>query len=165
MDTKQVITEIKIGESSLQLFLQEKVPLVEVNGQIYAFFLHLIQAIPLLADHSYLEAYARISNFYWKANRFCFIDSIEEYQDFYTKRIQFEKNNPLDLFEYRLTDYKIFDVSVMHGPKIQQNELIYFTYNRSNYIPYKVISPFPYHLNQPIHYQILPIIVLEHCQD
>jgi hypothetical protein len=69
-----------------------------------------------------------------------------------------EKKHPSDVFPYRLTDYKIFDVSVMHDPCVEEGHLLYFVYHTTTGLPYRVVCPFPYtSTSTVIHYQILPI--------
>lgn len=159
MNTRQLHKELKLDSHLLFLFLQGKTPSIEWEDQSYASLWHLIQQLPILSDPSYIEQFAYISNFFWKAGEFCYIESISDYQNFYKQRIEQEKKCLVDLFEYRLTDYKVFDVSVMHIPRIENNQLVYFTYNATNRVPYRVVCPFPYHLNSTyVHYQVLPIL-------
>ena len=111
-----------------------------------------------MSDSKYIEQFALISNFFWKAGQFQLIDSITEYQNFYLERIRLEKQHPQNVYDYRLTDFKIFDVSVMHAPKIIDKQLVYFTFNAANRVPYRVVCPFPYPLESTyVHYQILSI--------
>jgi len=158
MTTKQFITEIKIDHCLCRLSLKGETPIVDYDNQTYHFLWNLVQTIPILSDAKHLHSFAQISNFYWKANHFHFIESIENYQKFYLNQVEQEKREPTDIFKYRLTDYKIFDVSVMHSPKVEHEQLAYFTYNLETGIPYRVVCPFPYHLKHAVHYQILPII-------
>jgi len=158
MSNRQLVQETQIGAETCSFFMHGQAPVVEYNQQTYPFLWSLLQDIPQLCETTHLTHFAKISNFYWKAGNFQFIDSIEEYQKFYLARVKFEQDNPADLFEFRLTDFKIFDVSVMHPPEVENEQLSYFTYNKLTFIPYRVVCPFPYHLQQNVHYQILPII-------
>ncbi len=158
MTEKQCIQELKVENQSCLLHLQGEFPFVEFNQQTYSFLWQLLHVLPTLSDPKNIDLFAQISNFYWKAGKFQYIHAIEEYQKFYTDRIKQEKTNPDAHFDYKLTDYKIFDVSVLHAPQIESNQAIYFTYDSSTYIPYRVTCAFPYHQKQAVHYQILPII-------
>lgn len=151
-------TRITFGPHTISLILQGKAPSAVIDNQSFAFLWPLIQQYRLLSDPAHIKEFAVISNFFWKAGEFQFIESIPEYQKFYLDRVEFEKKNPADLLEYRLTDFKEFDVSLMHPPTIEKGFLYYYTYQQSNWIPYRVVCPFPYHLESShVHYQVLPI--------
>lgn len=150
--------KMTIGPYTMNLLLQEQIPLVEWNDQSYAHIWVLVQHCPLLSDPAHLKAFAEISNFLWKAGQFQCIDCIADYQTHYVEQVKLEKKHPGDIFPYRLTDYKIFDVSGMHNPRLENGNLIYYVYNTANGLPYRVICPFPYTGNSTlVHYQILPI--------
>lgn len=158
MSTKEMVKELNVAEHSLILYLQGKIPHVDYKNECFTFLWNLIEKIPELSEELYIQQFAYLSNFYWKAGEFQVIESIPEYQKFYLNRIEMERNQQADIFEYRLTDYKIFDVSVMHAPKVENKQLIYYTYNTSNKLPYRVVCPFPYHLTSTyVHYQVLPL--------
>lgn len=153
------IKKIMIGQLSLQLLLRDQYPYVEYDGRIFQHIWLLAQECILLSDSAYLAQFAEISNFFWKGLSFRFIEDIEGYQKFYHQRIQEEKQCPGDIFPYRLTDYKIFDVSIMHLPQVSEGTLRFFVYQVETGLPYRVICPFPYLANSThVHYQILPIV-------
>lgn len=152
------IKEILIGKNSLRLLMQDQTPLVEFENQYIHHIWILSQQITLLTDVAYLNEFSQISNFLWKGLQFLFIDQIAEYQNFYLTQVELEKKQPNDVFAYRLTDYKIFDISVMCEPHINAGHLHYFVYQAETGIPYRVVCPFPYtSLSTLVHYQILPI--------
>ena len=158
MNAQGFVKELKFGSESISLFLHDQVPIAGYENQTFTFLWGLIEKIPSLSDTRYIAQFAHLSNFFWKAGQFECVENIEEYQRFYVERVELERKQPADLFEYRLTDYKIFDVSVMHAPRVEDKQLVYFTYNKGNGLPYRVVCPFPYHLNSShVHYQILPI--------
>ncbi|MFI5343173.1 MAG: hypothetical protein ACHQUC_03020 [Chlamydiales bacterium] len=158
MKQKELVKELKFGPHRICLFFQDQIPIAIHDEQTFTFLWELIEKIPPLSDALYLSEFAFLSNFFWKAGQFQYIECIESYQKYYLERVELERSQPVDLFEYRLTDYKIFDVSVMHPPKVENRQLIYFTCNVTNGLPYRVVCPFPYHLESThVHYQILPI--------
>lgn len=159
MHTKMFIKEILLGQDSLALILKGQTPLIEWNNRAFTHLWSVVDQFPLLSDPRFIKEFAEVSNFLWKGIQFRCIASIPDYQEQYWERIELEKKNPADLFEYRLTDYKTFDVSVMHEPRIEEDQLIYFVYQVSTGLPYKVVCPFPYpHDSTLVHYQILPVL-------
>lgn len=158
MSFSTAIKEISVGPYTLRLFMQDQTPLVECEGQFYNHVWLLSQQLSCFSDPTYLKEFAEISNFLWKGLLFQFIDQIADYQRFYIEQVELEKKCPSDLFPYRLTDYKIFDVSVMHPPRLEEGNLFYFVYHTTTALPYRVVSPFPYTSTSTlVHYQILPL--------
>jgi hypothetical protein len=152
------VKEIPLGPYTLRLIMQDQTPLVERDGQFFNHVWLLSQQMPLLSDPAYIKQFAEISNFLWKGLQFQYIESVADYQKFYTEQVELEKRCPTDIFQYRLTDYKIFDVSVMHEPRLDDEQLFYYVYNTSTGLPYRVVCPFPYNgASTLVHYQILPI--------
>lgn len=160
MKSTELIKEIRVGSANLQLVMEDQTPLIEWEGETFQHLWLLIHHMPLLCELSYLDRFAEISNFLWKGLQFEYIHSVSDYQRFYLDQIDCEKRCPSDLFRYRLTDYKIFDVSVMHPPLLEEKRLYYFVFNTSTGLPYRVVAPFPYHeTSTVVHYQILPLKV------
>lgn len=158
MDLQVPIKELQVGPHSICLSLKQQQPVVIVQNQIYAHLWFLTDAIPELSDPQHLIPFAQISNFFWKGIHFQYVECIASYQKHYIERVELERRHPADVFEYRLTDYKIFDVSVMHEPKIEHDHLIYFVYQVATGLPYRVVCPYPYKSTSTlVHYQILPI--------
>lgn len=150
--------DITIGKNWLQLLLEDETPVVEFDFQTFNHIWILNQHLPSLSDPLYIKEFAEIANFLWKGLSFTFIDQIEEYKKFYIEHVELEKQHPSDVFPFRLTDYQIFDVSVMHDPKIEKNLLHFFVYQTATAIPYQVVCPFPYDSSSTVvRYQILPI--------
>lgn len=153
------VEEIQVGPHLIKLSIRKDKPIAELDQQQYTQLWFLVQNCPLLSDPKYLKEFARISNFFWKGLVFRYVDSIAEFQHAYHQQIELEKRCLGDIFPYRLTDYKIFDVSVMHEPRLDNGSLYYFVYNTSNGLPYRVVCPFPYTTTSTlVHYQILPIV-------
>ncbi|MBA3722032.1 MAG: hypothetical protein H0W88_06495 [Parachlamydiaceae bacterium] len=159
MDTKVYINEITIENQTLFLILNNENPRIEWNNQIFSHLWFLIGKLPALSNPVYIEQFAEIANFYWKGIQYKCIENIPAFQKQYQEQVKLERLHPADIFPYRLTDYKIFDVSIMHEPKLHEGQLIYFTFNTQTGLPYRVVCPFPYPAASTlIHYQILPII-------
>lgn len=152
------VKEIPLGPYTLRLIMQDQTPLIECDGEVFNHVWLLSQHIAILSDPAYIKQFAEISNFLWKGLQFQFIEDVVDYQNFYIEQIELEKKCPSDVFQYRLTDYKIFDVSVMHEPLLDEGQLFYYVYNTSTALPYRVVCPFPYSATSTlVHYQILPI--------
>jgi hypothetical protein len=160
MEERVFIKEIMIENHVISLCIQNQTPIVECNHQRFANVWLLVDHIHLLSHLDYLQEFAEISNFFWKGTQFQFIESISNYQRLYKERVELEKKHPADIFEYRLTDFKLFDVSVMHPPQVEQGQLSYFVFNVTNGLPYRVVCPFPYTASTStfVHYQLLPIL-------
>ncbi len=157
MPLPSMFKQLSIGPHQLSFFLQGKTALVEFENQSYAHLWFLVQQLPLLSDSLFLREFAQVSNFFWKGAEFEFIESITDYQNHYIQQVELEKRYPSDVFPYRLTDFKIFDVSVMHDPLLDLGQLMYFVYHTENGLPYRVVCPFPYtSASTLVHYQILP---------
>lgn len=160
MNTKMLVKEINVEKETIFLYLQDQAPLVECQNQRFANIWLLVNHVAALSRIEYIKEFAEISNFFWKGIEFQFIHSIAHYQKQYQERVALEKMHPADVFEYRLTDFKIFDVSSMHDPKVEHQKLIYFVYNINNGLPYRVVCPFPYTISTStlVHYQLLPLL-------
>ncbi len=156
----QLVKEIIIENDIISLFIQDQLPIVECYHQRFINIWLLCDQIKALSHLDYINEFAEIANFFWKGLQFQFIHSITHYQHHYRERIKLEMEHPADVFEYRLTDFKLFDVSVMHEPQVKDGQLSYFVYNTSNGLPYRVICPFPYTTSTStvVHYQLLPIL-------
>lgn len=160
MHSSILIKEISIETETLRLLIHQNTPMVEYDNETFNHLWLLVEELPLLSDPAYLSAFAEISNFLWKGITFHCIEDIDDFQKRYKEQVILENNHPADVFPYRLTDYKIFDVSVMHPPLLMGGNLIYFVYNTANGLPYRVTCPFPYiSTSTLVHYQILPIKV------
>lgn len=158
MSFASLIREIAVGSDQVRLLMEDQSPAAEFQGQIIHQLWILCQQCNLLTDTAYLKEFAVISNFLWKGTSFQFIDQIEEYQKNYYAQIERENKYPADVFPYRLTDYKIFDLSAMHDPRLIEERLHFYVSNTATGLPYRVICPFPYtSLSTLVHYQILPL--------
>lgn len=153
------IKEIPLANEKIILSLKNQNPHAEWKQKEYSYLWFLIEQAPQLSETIYLQEFCEISNFFWKGTQFEVINSISSYQQEYIDRIDLEYNNPADIFPYRLTDYAIFDISVMHEPKLLNGMLNYYVYNVTNGLPYLVVCPYPYPVaSTKVHYQILPIL-------
>lgn len=158
MDSSLIIKELTIGGETLRLLIKDQIPLVEFNNQLINHIWILCQQFTSLNNPAFLSEFAEVSNFLWKGLHFLFIEQICEYRNNYVRQVELEQKHSGDVFPYRLTDYKIFDVSVMHEPRLVDGQLHYFVCHAETGIPYRVVCPFPYLCQNPIvHYQILPI--------
>lgn len=160
MALSSLIKELTLGPYTIALQLENQQPIVKFNDQLFNHLWALIQHLPLLSDPDYLKQFAIISNFLWKGLNFQFIDCIEDYQRHYREQVELEKKYQSDIFPYRLTDYQIFDVAVMHEPLLHDENLHYFVFQTNTGLPFKVVCPFPYTFTSTlVHYQILPLSV------
>lgn len=153
------VQTLSMGSHLIELVLQNKNPTITWNGKLYENLWSLVAELKELSDPIHIQSFALISNFFWKGTDYQLIDDIAAYQKEYGERVEYEKKHPADIFEYRLTDYKIFDVRYMHEPLVEDGQIIYFVFNLKNGLPYRVVAPFPYEQESAVvHYQILPIL-------
>ncbi len=159
MTLKASILTLSFGQDVLQLCLHDNAPVVEYQDKVYKHLWNLVEEVKDLSNLSHINIFALVANFFWKGTEFQYIESIPDYQKQYHDRINYERQYSADVFEFRLTDYKIFDVSVMHEPIIEEGQIIFFVCNLSNGLPYRVVAPFPYNVTSTlVHYQILPFL-------
>lgn len=158
MAYSSIVKEVLLGGEAIRLLMQDETPIVEFRDQYINHLWILCQQCELLNHPPYLNEFAEVSNFLWKGTSFQFIESIEKYQKNYNNQVELEKKNPSDVFPYRLTDYKLFNVSTMHEPRLIEDRLHFFVFNTTTGLPYRVVCPFPYTSLSPfVHYQILPL--------
>lgn len=163
MNVKIPVKEIDIHDQKFTLILKNHAPVVEWSNKEFPHLWFLLEKCPLLSQEKHINDFATIANFFWKGLEFECISSISHFQKNYKQRVELEKDYPADVFPYRLTDYKIFNISVMHEPRIENGELFFFVYRISNGLPFRVVCPFPYPTDSiVVHYQILPIVESAH---
>lgn len=151
-------SDIIIGSETIRLRFDNAIPTIEFKEQKFNCLWILCQQCPALCDFTNLKQFSIVSNFLWKGSSFQCVDQIDSYQKNYYAQVELEKKHPTDVFPYRLTDFKIFDLSVMHEPTLFDENLHFFVYDTSTGIPYRVVCPFPYTaLSTRVHYQILPL--------
>lgn len=159
MSLKSSILTLEFGNDLLYLCLHDNAPVVEYKEKVYKYLWLLVDDAPELSGPANKKIFAIIANFFWKGTEFQFIDSIPSYQKQYRDRVIYERKYSADVFEFRLTDYKIFDVSVIHEPKVEEGQIFFYVCNLSNGLPYRVVAPFPYTSTSTlVHYQILPFL-------
>ncbi len=159
MSVPTLIKNIRVQNSSVQLYLVNDKPIVNFKDQSFSQVWPLVQAMPILCDPVIVHEFAEIGNFLWKGTEFAIVHSISDFQKDYLDRVNFELEHPADILPYRVTDYAIFDVSTMHPAVLENGQLKFFTYNTTNGIPFKVACPFPYVSTSTfVHYQLLPIL-------
>ncbi len=156
-----MIKELFIGNEPIRLILRDQTPWIEYNYQLINHISILCEKFALLNNPVYITDFAQISNFLWKGLQFHYIDQIADFQKNYLRQVELEQRHQGDVFPYRLTDYKIFDVSVMHEPRLIDEQLHYYVCQTETRLPYRVVCPFPYLCSNPhVHYQILPILLV-----
>lgn len=160
MVTKQNLTTIfTVNVHGFDLLCQldsHLKPLVRSGDKTYQSLFGLTQAIPVLELNDHLKALAKIANFLSGGAEYQFIEDISKYQEEYLNRVEFEQNS-FDYIPNRIIDHGIFDVSVMHPPRIINNELVFYVKNDQNQLPYCVSVAYPITKESDgIRYQLLP---------
>lgn len=159
MSENYALKMILCGSHVLHLLIENQTPYVEYNDKKFIHLVQLVEELPFLSQIDHIKVFRQVANFFWKGFSFECIENIASYQQNYIKQVELEKTYSGDVFPYRLTDYKIFDVSVMHDPLVKDKQLFFYVYNILTGLPYRVVCPFPYDSPSTlVHYQILPIL-------
>jgi hypothetical protein len=139
------------------LFDQAHQPAIEINGFQYTSLNHLLQILPQLIHPRHLEKLAQIANFLAKGLEFEYIEDIELFKQNYWQQIEAEQLN-LHHETPALKDYGIFDLSVMHPPRLMDHKLIFFVKHDYLSIPYQTSLCYPIS-KELLHmsYELLPI--------
>lgn len=149
---------INVGKKiALECYLEAgKTPYIIYEKKRFDHLHAIIKAIPDLANPKQLEPLACLVNFMAKGEEYQIIENTKQFQEEYLNQIEFERNS-LDYIPDRLIDHGIFDVKVMHSPRIINDEFIFFVKNMQSGIPNRVNCPYPISNENPkILYQLLP---------
>jgi hypothetical protein len=156
---KTCIQMLHLDQTKLYFFFdQDHQPAININGAKYTSLYFLYQDFPSLATSLQVEKIAQITNFLVKGLEFQFIENIIQFKEEYTQVLE---AGQIDLLHNVpcMHDYGIYDVSLMHKPKIVADELIFFVKHGYTQLPYKVS------LNHPlikkkftVQYELLPFL-------
>lgn len=139
----------------LECQLEGKHPIVICNQKKYTNLRTLHKDVPELIDAIDLKDLAHLLNFMSSGREYQVLDKVKRYKDEYLARIEFEKNS-FDYLPVRLSEHGIFDVSVMHAPRVVGEEFAFFVKNIESQIPYRVSCLYPIDLEKPdLRYQLL----------
>lgn len=153
------IDYIELEGTMLELLIDEHhTPAAKCGDQVYHGLADLIKNMPELTEPAHLNALAEICNFVFKGQEFHFIKDVEEFKKMYCERIEFEKAKLAPDLQ-RLSDFGIFDVSVMHPPRIVKHQFIFFVSNDYNQLPFRVLCELPFSREYPsVRYELLPYV-------
>jgi hypothetical protein len=143
---------ITVGAAELHCGIDDNQRYVEVNETHHHQLGNLIDAVPELVGGDDCLALAKAANFLLKGITYTVIEDIEGYQEQYCTRVAAE-DAAFDERTRRISDYGVFDVSVMKRPSVQANTITFFVQDRQMGLPYKVTIALPQLTN---HYQLLP---------
>lgn len=151
------ITNILFKEKTFELILNaHKNPIIKCGSDYFKNMEELITAFPDLAKPENLYTLAEACNFMFKGLEFSPINDVEEFKSEYMHQIKFEQTQ-LELMGPRLSDYGIYDVSVMHQPRLLHSQFIFFVMNAYNRLPFRVICALPLSRDYPsVRYELLP---------
>ena len=159
MSENYAVKMILCGPHVFHLIVENQIHSVEYNDKKFIHLVQLVEELPLLSQVDHIKIFTQLAEFFWKGFSFECVENIASYKDNYVNQVQLERKYPGDVFPYRLTDYKVFDVSVMHDPLVKEKELLFYVFNIQTGLPYRVVCPFPYDSpSTVVHYQILPIL-------
>lgn len=147
---------IKVSSDiQLECQLEGKHPVVICNQKKYNNLRSLHKEVPELIDAIDLKDLAHLLNFMSSGKEYAVLDKVKRYKDEYLARIEFEKNS-FDYLPVRLSEHGIFDVSVMHAPRVVAEEFAFFVKNVDSEVPYRVSCHYPIDLETPnLRYQLL----------
>ncbi|MFI0434941.1 MAG: hypothetical protein ACH350_04330 [Parachlamydiaceae bacterium] len=140
------------------LFDHEDQPVIEANQVQYRSLGRLLQMFPQLNFSKHLDKLAQIANFLARGLEFQYIEDIESFRLFYYQQMEAEESALL--YEgTHLKDYGIFDLSVIHPPRMKEGKLIFFVKHDYLNIPYQTILHYPIGYGGPnMVYELLPLL-------
>ncbi|CUI17232.1 conserved hypothetical protein [Candidatus Protochlamydia naegleriophila] len=154
---KASIQLLHIGETRICFFFnQNDLPAIDIEGTTYTSLLEVLLHFPQFAVPQQADKIAQLSNFLMRGLEFHFIENILKFQEDYAQRIdagQFEvlQNIPCQ------NDYGTYDVSIMHPPRLNAHELIFFVWHDYTKIPYRASLSYPIcDQNFIMKYELLP---------
>lgn len=138
-------------------FNQEHKPAIFANNCSYHHLPELFHDFPLLMLPNNIAKAAEMINFLMTGLEFQFIENIEDFKIDYLQRLDSESS--YDKPDVNIADYGAFDISGMHAPLIERNQLTFFVRKDHDHLPYKVSLAFPVASKQPhVKYELLPIM-------
>lgn len=103
---------------------------VEYKGNTYRGIPQLLEAIPALKEKEHLLELSKVINFLAKGWQFSIIENITEAKDLYHRRLEAEKDEPLQRGE--------FDWTKVSLPKYEGEKAIFFATDDTTGVPYEV---------------------------
>ncbi|WP_068468254.1 hypothetical protein [Candidatus Protochlamydia phocaeensis] len=156
---KTCIQVLHLDQATLYFFFdQDHLPAIQIEGVKYTSLYQLCRDFPHLLAPKQIEKMAKIANFLIKGLEFQYIENINAFKEDYFQRLEAGQTALLQNMPC-LNDYGIYDVSIMHHPKIHNGKLIFFVKQDYTHLPYKASLDFPLKdENFSIHYELLPAI-------
>ncbi len=138
-----IFQKIKVEETELHCVFHRDSPVVMCHGGAYTSLCALIWALPILSDADQLASLAKVSTFFSRGLEFLYIADIAAFQEDYRHRME------ADQFDFMPVSFGgekggIFDVSVMHPPRILEKCLVFFVESDHTHSPYKVTFSLPF---------------------
>jgi hypothetical protein len=133
----------------------ERHPFVNHGPHSNSKIANLVKTFPFLEEQDNYSTLAYLINFLERGLEYQFIENINQYKEQYTNRVEFEQNS----FEYipqRIIDHGIYDVTVMHAPRVIKDEFVFYVKEDHTGLPFCVRADFPIHSAQKVRYQLLP---------
>jgi hypothetical protein len=153
------IQMISLGPHELFfLFDYQHQPVLEVKGVQYHSLEAILKKFPELQQTKHLDKLAQIANFLAKGLEFQYIEDITLFKATYYQEVELEQSSLL--YEgSALKDYGIFDLSVMHPPRLKDQRLVFFVKHDYLGIPYQVSLFYPIRKEHPeMLYELLPLV-------
>lgn len=150
------INKFVIQGNELQCVLDhERHPLVIYGNHSTSKIETLVKAFPVLKEQENYSILAYLINFLARGLEYQFIENITKYKEEYTNRVEFEQNS-FDYIPRRIIDHGVFDITVMHAPRVLKEEFVFYVKEDHTGLPFCVHADFPIHENQKVRYQLLP---------
>ena len=152
-----IVFDIEIEEQSLQGVIDGMQPKLQLKEQSFTSIHELIDVLPSLSNAENRLHLAQAINFLARGLEFHVIEEPEEFNSAYEIRINQEIRQPQYGSPLRLTDYGIFDTSLIHLPIVEKGFFVFYVENEYNGLPYKVSISYPLREAQAqIRYELLP---------
>lgn len=149
---------IPIGSLEIKFFFdQDDRPVLEIENRNYTSLFRLFEDFPHLSNPVHKEKVSQLITFLLTGLEFQWIENIEKFREDYEERIESDLISLGDGLS-KLSDYGVYDLSVMHPPTVSKGKFIFFVKDE-NQIPYKVSLPFPVKTEDPqASYELLPYL-------
>jgi hypothetical protein len=122
------------------------------GDQVFARIAKLLEAHPCLLEREHFKTLLRMCLFLQRGPDWVLIDDPDAFAQQYHQRLEDEAKS-LSEEDIALADYGVFDLSVLREPRLDDEALYFFVYDRMSGVPYESTYRFS---KGSAHYHPLP---------
>ncbi len=131
----------------------EEQPCVRYRDRLYENLPLLLDRVPELGHVDQLTVFAQVVNFMATAGMFLYIEHPRAFRVEYARR--FDQVD--QVIEPAYQRYGPYDVAEVRDPTLEDETLVFYTYQRHSFVPYRVTCPWPrITAADDIPYELLP---------